>query len=132
MSSLANAYVVVQARQLRGENNFGFGIAFRGSASTGELYYFAISSNGEWAFQESFTSGPSTNITPWTSTSAINQGLGASNTLAVRYKGTSFTFYINNVQVGTAQDNALSTGLVGVWASGGQEVVFNNFSVSEP
>ena len=62
---------------------------------------------------------------------AVNVGLNQSNLLTVIARGSNFYLYVNKQYITSAGDNAFSSGVVGVFASGANatDVVFSNAQV---
>ncbi len=73
---------------------------------------------------------------PWASSPAIKTGEGATNTLAVLARGTTFTLFINGQQVATVVDAngaPFESGLIGLMVEGaGMEAGFSNLQVYGP
>lgn len=127
----ADANVSVQAKQISGAQTRGYGLLVRGSVANNALfgYDFLIVGQGAWAFLKE--SGSSTHaLMAFTTSSAIKQGLNATNTLEVRMAGSHFDLFINGQQVGQADDSSYVSGFTGLWGNAGIEVVYSNFEVT--
>ena len=107
-----------------GPTNVGSGILYR--SSTGGYYEFVIAPAGAWAFARIV--GGSGSIVDSGQSSAINQGLGAKNTLKASFRGSHFEFFVNGTQVSQDDDSSLIMGVIGVTTGPGGTAVFNNFA----
>lgn len=129
--SLSDVAVTVTATQTAGLFTAPYGIIIRATkGADGQWYEFAITSSGSWEFSScNFTtcqlvSGSRTNA-------AIHTGINAINTMKVRAQGSHFSFFVNQVQVGTAfQLLGPSFGQEGLEGSVGEHVVFTDFIVA--
>lgn len=129
VSSLGDGTVSVRTRQLGGPSNQFYGILFR-SASPSLYYVFGISESQQWTFSL-VTNGSGVAIVPATTDTHILSGQSATNTIAVRAKGSHFVFYINGAQVGQVDNSSLGAGRVGLINTVGDlNVVYNDFTVS--
>jgi hypothetical protein len=126
---LDDGAISVDVKQISGADNHFYGLALR-RASAGNRYDFVITSNGYWTFDKS-VNNKFTDILPYVPTQAIHTGLNATNTLKVVAHLTHFTFFINGVQVGQADDTTYSAGLAGVVGHVSSEFVFTNFTVAQ-
>lgn len=69
------------------------------------------------------------------STTAIQTGSGATNTMRVLVVGSHFVMYVNDVQVGVADDSTFTTGGMGLGNDDSDttsEVVYTNLTVAQP
>ena len=80
-----------------GVQNNGYGLVW-GSMDGDNQYEFQIASNGYFKIKKR-QSGLETDILPWTTSGAINQGIGASNRLNIVKKDYNIRFYINDAEV---------------------------------
>jgi len=130
----SNTVTVTVALLSEGGSDSSYGITFR-RVSKGNFYGFEITPDGKWVFYKSVNNN-FTAIKDYTANSAVLTGSGASNTLKVTLQGSSFTFFVNGTQVGTATDSTFSstgfTGLDSTDSQGTTEVVYSNFSVTQP
>ncbi len=96
------------------------GMTIRDNSDNSNLYLFLVCQDGSYHFNKymSSSAGGSTTLTNGNS-SAINQGAGQSNTIAVVANGSSFDLYVNSQQIDSASDSAYSQGYVGLaaWAN---------------
>lgn len=63
---------------------------------------------------------------------AVRTGSGATNTLETLVSGTHFTFFVNGVKVGEADDSSVGNGRVGLYAEQGVEATFTNLMIAQP
>ena len=129
----ADADISVQASQISGSLQRGYGLLVRASVSNNSLndYAFVIDGVGDWAFFKDAGS-TSTMLVPFTASSAIHTGINATNTLEVRMQGSHFTFFVNGTQVGQADDSTYAAGATGLAGGSGIEVVYTNFKITVP
>jgi hypothetical protein len=127
----ANVDIKVQVIQLSGPTVNPYGLVFRGIENQSH-YDFDIDSNGKWAFYScDDIKKQCTAVVDVTANAAIQGGLNTSNTLEVQAKGSHFTFFVNGVQVGTADDTSYATGEIAL-AGTGSEVVFRDLTIIRP
>jgi hypothetical protein len=133
VSTPADEDVSVQASQISGSLQHGYGLLVRASVSNNSLndYAFVIVGVGAWAFFKDAGS-TSTMIVPFTASSAIHTGLNATNTLEMRMQGAHFDFLINGMPVGQADDSTFAAGATGLGGGDGIEVVYTNFKITLP
>ena len=105
--------VEVQTTQLAGPDINSYGLLLR-FVDDGDFYRFALSGDGTYSFDEQKNNAWVTLI-DWTKSSAIHTG-EASNTIRVVCQGENFTFYVNDVQVDTAQNGDIGAGDIGLTA----------------
>ncbi len=128
--SFGNVSVSVTTRQIAGPITEFYGLVLR-RTSQGNYYKFSIDSNGKWRFSK-VVNNTLTEILPFVPNSAIHQGANAVNTLKVRAIGSHFTFFVNGIEVGEADDSTFSAGLCGPDGAGSSEIVFTDFVVALP
>ena len=129
----ANVDVQVTVAPVTTSQSTSYGIVLR-HASSGNFYSFEITPDGQWCFLK-FVNGSSTTISQCQSDTSIQSGASASNTLRALAVGSHFVFFVNGQQVGTADDSTFAQGVTGLAnddSSAKSEVVFTNFSVSQP
>jgi hypothetical protein len=118
-----DASVSVTMTRMSGGTDHSAGVAFRRSGP-GAFYTFEIDGEGNWVVYKRgapLQQGES---------DAIKTDTGASNALAVQMKGGHFTFSINAVQVGEADDAEFTTGQVGLTGYTGLQVVYTDFTIT--
>lgn len=93
------------------------GLHFRNGGGDSNAYDFIVCQDGTYSFTTYVGNNQfgSPLLSP-SSSSAIQTGLGQTNTLVVVADGNSFMLYVNNESVGTATDSTLIGGTVGVIA----------------
>lgn len=129
--------IVVQAKQLAGPANYGFGIMLRAQSEPGKFYGVVIDSSGRWAAyrcigvtKDGAASDCKYVVNP-KAASAIHPGRGVSNTLEVRAEGSEFQVYVNGTNVGSFEDSTYPTGEIGL-VSTAVDAIFTNLSISLP
>jgi hypothetical protein len=118
-----DASVSVTVRRMSGGTDHSAGVAFRRSGP-GAFYTFEMDGEGNWVVYKRgapLKQGES---------DVIKTDTGASNTLDVQMKGGHFTFSINGVQVGEADDAEFTTGQVGLTGYTGLQVVYTDFTIT--
>jgi hypothetical protein len=123
--------VTVTVKQISGPTNAFFGIALRSSLQVNDSYAFEVDANGKWAF-DVFNGDDATSVVDVTPNAAIKTGLGVTNVLRVRAVGSHFTFFVNDVQVGQADDSTYTSGLLGLFGVDGMDVAYTNFRATQP
>lgn len=145
--SFADGLYQVEVRQTEGPLDAGYGMMIRvdegqepdaGAGRSDDAFYlFEISSDGfVWiglcqagCDEERVLVGDH-----WFESSAIQQGLDATNTLAIRAEKGNLIFLVNSIEVGRVTDNTLAAGDIGLLVetigSGGVRVAFDSFQVS--
>ena len=113
------------------ENDACVGFWFRAQASGGG-YTMALGQTGSWWIGKT-VDGKTVSISPIQQHEAIYTGLNVPNTVKLVMRGTSFTVFVNDIQVGGAADATFERGIMAFVAIPGAEVVFSNLSVmAEP
>ncbi len=124
--------------------NNSFGLIFRfttmkkGNKLVTTFYTFEVANTkgGEYQFWKYDDQYASSTVTPWTKIWHQNfgkefhegHGPGNINTFKVFMNGSNFTFYVNGKKVGSARDNTIASGQVGMLVNlKGTEVAFTNF-----
>jgi hypothetical protein len=126
-AAAANSDIAVTAIHSAGSTTDAIGIAFR-HGSPGNSYLFVLSTNGGMGFFK-LVHSRFTLISAFKPGVITRTGNGAINTLEVRAQGSAFSFYLNDVNVGSAEDSTFSAGLPGLVSLGG-ETVFTDFYVT--
>jgi len=121
-------YKYFQCDEFNAYSNFAFevkmridlgdcgGLTIRSDTSYANLYLYEVCQNGSYYFHKYTSNSSSTSLTRGSAT-AINQGLGQLNVIAVVANGSTFDLYINRQKIDTANDNAYSQGIFGLIAS---------------
>jgi len=128
----------VEATQVDGPLNNGYGMLFRVDEETDSFYAFEVSGDGYvWI-------GRCTNLCEdgavalvggdWFPSPAVQTGLQATNHLQAIVEGNRMTFYVNSVEVGRTSDTTFAAGdiaiMVETLGERGVRVVFDDFKVS--
>ena len=130
----------VEATQISGPINNGFGMLFRLDNSNESFYVFEVSGDGfVWiGYCSDLCNGE---IVPlvgggWFSSRAVNRGLLETNRLKVVGDGPRMNFFVNGVEVGRTADDRLKNGDIAVMVETlGRDdvrVAFDNFIVTPP
>ena len=124
----------VDARQVEGSLNSSFGPIVRVQTEEEQYYWFQISGDGYFSV-ELKEDGEWILLHGWEASSAIRQGLDATNQLRVICHGDQFSFYVNGTHLTDVTDDALRAGSFGLAAGAYDEppvvVDFDNLSVYE-
>ena len=133
-----NVIIDVEARQIAGPNNNGYGVICR-YRDDENFYVFLVSGDGFYAIGK-YESGVSQiqYLTPnneWAYSDIVNQGV-ALNEIRAACVGNELTLSVNGIPVYTANDNSHTSGDIGIGAStlepGTTQIRFDNFRVVEP
>ena len=122
---------------------FAYGLVLRADPTTpSNKYVFFVSPNGAYDFahhdENAFFNDNGWNDlipVPWSKSSAIHTGKGATNTLMVLAVGNTFTLFINGQQVASVNDSSAgpASGWIGVMVEGADmEASFSNLRVYGP
>lgn len=133
--SFADGVYQVEATQVEGPVDNGFGMIFRADTDAGNFYLFKISGDGYVWIGRYRDNAEELAIVGnhWIQSTAVQQGLNATNVLRVQAESGNLIFFVNNQEVGRITDNAFSSGDIGLFAetlgSPGVRVHFDNFTV---
>jgi hypothetical protein len=131
---LRNFAIDVDARQVEGSLDSSFGPIVRVQAEVEEYYWFQISGDGYFSV-ELKEEGEWILLHEWEASSAIKQGLDATNQLRVICYEDRFGFYVNGTHLTDVTDDSLRAGNVGLAAGAYDEppvaVDFDNLTVYE-
>ncbi len=128
----------VEATQVEGPLDNGYGMLFRVDDETDDFYLFEISGDG-FVWIGRYRNGGNDEIEPivgesWLESTAVTPGLNNNNTLRVRAESANLIFYVNDQEVGRVTDDTFSKGDIGLMVrtlgAGGVRVQFDNFSVN--
>jgi hypothetical protein len=106
-----------EVKKMSGNAGFGYGMLFL-YGSIDSYYNILISTNG-WYIILKTVAGVETTISDWAKSSVIVQGYNKANTLKVVKAGNNFTVYINNTQVHTFTDSAVTGTKIGAYVGVG-------------
>lgn len=135
--SFSDGIYAVEATQLAGPLDNGYGMLFRLDDEKDNFYLFAVSGDG-YVWIGRYLDGGKEEATPiigtgWLESPAVNQGLDVVNELQVRAESGNMIFLVNQYEIGRVTDNTLQKGDIGLMVRtlgvGGVEVRFDNFSV---
>ncbi len=125
----------LEATQIDGPLDNGYGLLFRANAEAGNFYLFKISGDGYvWIGRYQDGAEAATLIGDhWFESAAVQQGLNVANRLTVRAEAGNLIFRVNGQEVGRVTDNTFAAGDVGllVQTLGGAPVTvrFDSLSV---
>jgi hypothetical protein len=118
----------VTVSEVSGPLNDGYGLIFR-YQSTGSLYVFAITSDGQ-AWFDTINAGKTTQQKRLWNPTNFARGLNSPNTIRVIARGSAFTFYVNGVQVGQVTDSTYAQGYVGLYSGANNlDAAFSTFEL---
>lgn len=128
----------VEATQVAGPLDNGYGMLFRVDDENDDFYLFEISGDG-FAWIGRYRDGGEEEAQPligdgWIEVNAVEQGLNATNTLRVRAESGNIIFLVNDFEIGRVTDDAFRSGDIGLMVetlgAGGVQVQFDNFTVT--
>lgn len=111
--NLRNFEIEVDARQVEGPIDNNFGVLVRYQADDENFYWFQISSDGYYAV-DLLLNGEWASLMGWEESSAINQGVGATNHIKVVCYNELFSLYVNDVYLTGVTDTTFQSGNVGL------------------
>jgi hypothetical protein len=123
--------VEVETTEVSGPDNNDHGVLFH-YVDADNFYRFSISGTGAYTFDK-LKNNEWTTLVDWTKSSAILPGR-ATNRLRVLCQGNTFTFFVNDVRVGDAQDSDFTSGKLGLIVgtykdTGAVHISFDNMRV---
>lgn len=136
--SFGDGVYEVEATQIDGPIDNGYGMLFRVDDENNNFYSFQISGDG-FVWIGRYHQGGLGEAVPivgdwWIESSAVQTGLGQTNRLKVIAEGQNMIYFINDVEVGRVSDPTFSRGDIGLMVRtlglGGVHVQFDNFTVS--
>jgi hypothetical protein len=132
----ADGIYEVEAVQIDGPLDNGYGLLFRADTNSGNFYLFKISGDGYvWIGRYRDEAEEQTIVgNHWFESAAVKQGLGQTNQLRVEAESGNMIFFVNGQEVGRVTDNNFQSGDIGLFAQtlgmGGVHTQFDNFSVT--
>lgn len=133
----ADGVYEVEATQLEGPLDNGYGMLFRVDTDTNSFYLFEVSGDGYvWigSCQNSCEEEQPLIEDGWFASEAVNQGLDATNALRVRAEEGNLVFFVNDQEVGRVTDSTHDRGDIGIMVEtlgqAGVLVAFDNFTVA--
>ena len=134
---LSDGVYQVEATQLDGPLDNGYGLMFRVDPDSNSFYLFEVSGDGYvWigVCEDSCEEEQPLVGNGWVASEAVSQGLNATNVLRARAEGGNLIFFVNDQEVGRVTDNTLRQGDIGIivetLGQGGVLVAFDNFTVT--
>jgi hypothetical protein len=134
--TLADGVYEVEATQVEGPLDNGYGMLLRADTAKGDFYLFKVSGDGYvWIgkYVDEVEAQPIIGQ-HWFESPAVKQGLNETNKLRVVAESGNLVFYVNDKEVGRVTDNSFPRGDVGLFAqtlgTGGVRVHFDNLSVT--
>jgi len=134
----ADGIFEVEATQIEGPLDNGYGMLFRVDDERDDFYLLEVSGDGYvWAGR--YRDGGEQEAEPligegWIESPAVLKGLNATNRLRVRAESGNLIFSVNGQEIGRVTDDAFDKGDVGLMARtlglGGVRVQFDNFKVT--
>ncbi len=136
--NFADGIYELEATQIAGPLNNGYGMLFRVDDSTDSFYVFEVSGDGfVWiGYCQDLCESEAIALVSgdWFRSPAVKTGLQATNRLRVIADGPIMTFFVNGVEVGRTSDSRLTKGDIAVMIEAlgepGIRVAFDNFSVT--
>jgi hypothetical protein len=126
----------VEATQVDGPLDDGFGMILRADAEKGDFYLFKVSGDG-YVWIGRYIDGVEEQPiigSHWFESPAVKKGLNQTNKLRVYAESGNLIFYVNDNEVGRVTDGSFKEGDVGLFAQslgiGGVRVQFDNLSVN--
>jgi hypothetical protein len=116
-----NSYIELTANSGTCTGKDSYGIIFRVPVfkDPTQGYLYEVTCDGYyrlWKWDgEASSTGLATTLVGWKQSSAINAGANQSNRLGVMVKGSTYTLYMNGVQLGSASDSGFAAGFLGVF-----------------
>ena len=135
--SFADGVYQVEATQVDGPDNNGYGMVFRLDDSKDDFYTFKISGDG-YVWIGRYHSGGA-EAEPligdhWFESQAVKKGVDQTNVLRVIAEGGNMIFFVNDQEVGRVTDSTFASGdiglLVDTLGQGGVHIQFDNFTVT--
>jgi len=134
---LSDGVYQVEATQLDGPLDNGYGLMFRVDPDSNSFYLFEVSGDGYvWigVCEDSCEEEQPLLADGWFASEAVRQGLNVSNVLRARVEDGNMIFFVNEQEVGRVTDNTLGRGDIGIMVEtlgqGGVLVAFDNFIVT--
>jgi hypothetical protein len=129
---LSDFVIEVEARQVEGPLDNNLGLLVRYQEDDDSFYWFQISSDGYFSV-DLHEGGDWVSLVGWEASSAIEQGLDATNRLRLVCRGNEFRFYVNDSPLTSLVDHTYTTGNIGLAAGTFDEpgvvVLFDNLQV---
>lgn len=134
--SFGDASYQVEATQVEGPLNNGYGMLFRVDDERDNFYVFEVSGDGYVWIGRYLNGGEEAEAIVgdwWIESDAVKEGLNETNLLRVEAEGANMIFFVNDQEVGRVTDDAFGEGDIGLMVEtlgeGGVRVQFDNFRV---
>lgn len=132
----ADFVLEVDITQLAGDLESSYGVLFR-MQNPRQFYRFDITGNGMYVLERHNSDGTWTRfLDDWVESTAVKQGLTATNRLKVVAQGNLLSFYVNDQLLQKIDDGSYAAGQIaldaGTFGRGGLEVAFDNVVVRNP
>ncbi len=136
--SFGDGVYQVEATQLEGPLDNGYGMVLRANPDTDDFYLFEVSGDG-FVWIGRCSDGCEGEVVPlvgdgWVESPAVLTGLNQKNTLRVQAEGGNLIFSVNGQEVGRVSDSTLTEGDIGLLVEtlgeGGVRIGFDNFTVT--
>ncbi len=105
---LKNAYVEATIQMSNCSGRDRFGLAVRGSSDGQQFYFMEITCDGQWGFYRMDEDVTINEIKGYQPAEQLKNGTDKPHRVGIWMEGSSFTFFIDGEQVGTATDNTLT------------------------
>lgn len=105
---LKNAYVEATIQMSNCSGSDRFGLAVRSSSDGQQFYFLGITCDGQWGFFRMAPNVEIYEIKGYQAAAPLNNGTDQPHRVGIWMEGSSFTFYIDGEQVGTASDATLN------------------------
>ena len=105
---LKNAYVEATIKMSTCSGSDRFGLAVRASSDGQQFYFMGITCDGQWGFFRMAPDVEINEIKGYQNAEPLNTGTNQPHRVGIWMDGSSFTFYIDGKQVGTATDTTLT------------------------
>lgn len=106
---LKNAYVETTIEMSNGSGLDRFGLAVRASSDGQQFYFLVITANGQWGFYRMASDVTLHEIQAYQTADQLSDIVGNPHRVGIWMEGSSFTFYIDGEEVGTASDDTLTS-----------------------
>jgi hypothetical protein len=106
---LKNAYVEANVELANCSGNDRFGLAVRSNSDGQQFYFMGITCDGQWGFFQMSENVEITQISPFQDAEILQDNPNRPHRVGIWMDGSSFTFYIDGEEVGTATDDTLES-----------------------
>lgn len=106
---LKNAYIEATVEFTNCSGNDRFGLAVRSSSDGQQFYFMGITCDGQWGFFRMAENVDINQIRAFQPAEPLNNGTNVPHRVGIWMEGSSFIFYIDGEEVGTATDDTLKS-----------------------